>query len=278
MIFMDPTSDIGFKKLFANMAHKDILISFLNSVLERTEGNKIIDVTLNDPNNLPEMREAKMSIVDVRCTDQKGHQYIIEMQVDTQKHYALRAQYYSSIALSRQLAKKENYEELVPVIFIGVLDFALFNNNPHYVSHHFILDSKTHAHELKHLEFHFIELKKFNKEVDEDSSIIDKWIYFFKHAATLQKIPSSLKNPEIKEAFDVLERGNWSLAELEAYDRYLDERRSYAGKIQYAEEKAEEKKALEIAKNLLDILDISTIATKTGLSVEQIKKLKNKNK
>ncbi|HEV2601210.1 MAG TPA: Rpn family recombination-promoting nuclease/putative transposase [Candidatus Babeliales bacterium] len=274
MIYMDPTSDIGFKKLFANMAHKEIVISFLNSVLGRVEGRKIIDVVINDPNNFPDNRQAKTSIVDVRCTDQKGNQYIIEMQIDTQKHYALRAQYYSSIALSRQLAKKENYEELVPVIFIGVLNFTLFHSNPHYLSHHFILDSKTYTRELAHLEFHFIELEKFKKEVDENSPIIDKWVYFLKHATTLQAVPNSLKNPEIKDAFDVLERANWSVAELEAYDRYLDERRSYAGKIQYAEEQ----KALEIANNLLLLnnLDIRTIAQITGLTVEQVEELKNK--
>ena len=42
MIFLDPKSDIAFKKLFGDIAHKNILISFLNSVLERIEGEKIV--------------------------------------------------------------------------------------------------------------------------------------------------------------------------------------------------------------------------------------------
>ena len=33
MIFADPRSDIAFKKLFGDITHKNILISFLNSVL-----------------------------------------------------------------------------------------------------------------------------------------------------------------------------------------------------------------------------------------------------
>jgi len=37
MIFLDPTSDIAFKKLFGNSEHKNILISFLNSELETAE-------------------------------------------------------------------------------------------------------------------------------------------------------------------------------------------------------------------------------------------------
>ena len=40
---------------------------------------------------------------------------------------------------------------------------------------------------------------------------------------------------------------------------------------------AEERKAIEIAKNLLDVLDNETIALKTGLSIEEVKELRDKN-
>ena len=69
MIFLDPTSDIAFKKLFGSSEHKNIVISFLNSVLGRVEGEKIVDVVINDPHNYPEIPEGKYSIVDVKCTD-----------------------------------------------------------------------------------------------------------------------------------------------------------------------------------------------------------------
>src|ERR1700733_14576586 len=99
MIFLDPKSDIAFKKLFGDLNHKNILISFLNSVLERIEGERIIDVVINDPANVAETPLSKYSIVDVRCTDQRNNQYIIEMQVIIQRDYAARAQYYSALAL-----------------------------------------------------------------------------------------------------------------------------------------------------------------------------------
>ncbi|WP_243280465.1 hypothetical protein [Clostridium sp. 1001271B_151109_B4] len=37
---------------------------------------------------------------------------------------------------------------------------------------------------------------------------------------------------------------------------------------------AEQRKAIEIAKNLLDVLDDETIAAKTGLNIEEIKSLR----
>lgn len=272
MIFLDPKSDIAFKKLFGDITHKNILISFLNSVLERVEGEMITEVIMNNPNNTPETPLSKASIVDVRCTDQRNHQFIIEMQVITQKDYAARAQYYSSLALSRQLASGEKYHLLVPVIFVGVLDFKLFRS-PHYVSHHLILDNETYAHELKHLEFHFIELDKFNKALGNLNTILDKWIYFLKHAVTMQKIPDSFNESVLEEAFDVLAQSNWSKNELEAYDRYLDAIRSSASQLETAVEKGK----MEIAKKLLlkTKMSVQEIAELTDLSVEEIKKIKS---
>lgn len=43
------------------------------------------------------------------------------------------------------------------------------------------------------------------------------------------------------------------------------------------EEQAKKEKAIEIAKNLLDVLDNETIALKTGLSIKEIKKLREDN-
>ena len=183
----------------------------------------------------------------------------------------------------------------MPVIFVGILDFNLFKSD-NYLSHHFILDNKTHTQELKHLEFHFIELKKFAKEVTELDNILDKWVYFLKNAVSLQVIPENLKNSVLEDAFNILAQSNWSKKELEAYDKYLDAIRSAASQLETAFEKGiakgmekgiakgmaegkaegEKKKAIEIANQLLDILDIETVAKKTGLSIDEIKSLKNK--
>lgn len=285
MTFLDPRSDIVFKKLFGSKAHKNILMSFLNAVLEREEGNLIIDVTINDPHNVPETPLSKISIVDVRCTDQKQNHYILEMQVANQADYAARAQYYSSLALSRQLSTGESYSQLVPVIFVGVLDFSLFKTK-NYISHHFIRDNETNAHELKHLEFHFIELEKFNKHDHELTSLVDKWIFFLKHAASLKQIPQTLHETVLEDAFTILAQGSWSRTELEAYDRYLDAIRSAKSQLETAEEigrekgiaageaRGERKKAIDMAQKLLNVLDVTSIAQISGLTIEEVEALK----
>ena len=277
MIYLSPKSDVAFKKLFGNIVHKNILISFLNSVLKRPEHLKIVDVIINDPANTPDRLGSKYSIVDLRCTDQNGHQYIVEMQVLDQKDYIARAQYYTAIALARQL----NSGELLPVIFVGILNFELFNNK-NYLSHQLILDSETYAHELKHLEFHFIELSKFNKTEAQLDNILDKWVYFLKNAEALEKVPNALKEAEFTDAFGVLARSNWSNKELLEYDQYLDIWRSEAGRTESAEErglaKGKIETKIEIAIDMLKAnFDVEVIAQMTRLSIEQIKELKKQN-
>jgi len=57
-----------------------------------------------------------------------------------------------------------------------------------------------------------------------------------------------------------------------------EENKMYKAKlkgIEKGKKEGEKKKAIEIAKNLLDVLDIETISKKTGLSVEEIKELRD---
>lgn len=277
MIFLDPKTDIVFKKLFSNAAHADILINFLNNTLARPEGQQIVSVTVNDPNNHPELITGKSSIVDVRCTDQSGTQYIIEMQVVNQKDFAQRCQYYVALALARQLQRAEDFITLMPVIFIGILNYNIFKSAG-YLSHHGIVNLATGERTLQAQEYHFVELKKFDKQLEQLTNDFDKWVYFFKYADSLQTIPAQLKKPQaMQDAFDILERGNWTVLDLESYEKSIDLLRERFSQIATAREDARQEGKLEsqlaIAQQLLDVLDIETIAKKTGLTVAEIKKL-----
>ncbi len=289
MNFLNPTTDIVFKKLFGSTEHSQVLISFLNSILMRKEGEKIVSVVINNPYNAQRCKEDKLSIVDVCCTDQTGFQYIVEMQATYQDDFGTRAQYYSAIALARQLKRGDQYDKADPVIFIGVLDFKLFKTD-HYISHHLILDTDTHEHALRHLEFHFIELPKFTKEIDALDGDVDAWTYFLKNASEFRGIPKELqKTTAMEEAFHIVEEANWTNEELYTYEKLIDLERQDKSKLDSAErigfqegkekgikegiEEGQLKEKHTIAQSLLDVLDVETIAKKTGLSVDEIKKL-----
>jgi predicted transposase/invertase (TIGR01784 family) len=132
-------------------------------------------------------------------------------------------------------------------------------------------------------EYYILKVEQFDDKT-EDS--LDEWIYFLKNERIKEgSIAKGLK--EAKEKLDVL---NLKEQDRREYDRYLDElhyeasmvESSYGiGKIEGREEGREEgkiegerRKAIEIAKNLLDVLDDETIALKTDLSVEEIRSLR----
>ena len=277
--FLDPTTDLTFKKIFGNQQKTEILIAFLNAVLDRKEGDLITKITIIDPNNHPETIISKQTIVDIKCEDQKGITYIIEMQVINQYHYVDRAQYYTCLEVSRQLSKKESFVKLTPVIFVGIANFSLFDDNKDYLTHHELLETKTYKNYLKLTSCHFLELKKFNKNLDELNSIVDQWAFFLKNAGDFNEneIPEQLQeNPEIAEAFEVLKLTNYTAQELNLYDVELDALRIEAGKEIQAQELFEQgmkEAALDIAKRMLKKgISIEVASELSGLSIDEIKK------
>ena len=181
----------------------------------------------------------------------------------------------------------------MPVIFIAVVDHILFKNHKNVISHHLITDTVTHDVQLKHLEFHYVELPKFKKNVNELKTIVDKWLYFMKEADNIEVIPQSLQNKEFKEAFHVLESSQWNQADLDAYVAEMDElgreeritkgalERGFEEGVERGIEQGIEKGALKKSevmaiKLLKKGLLITEVADLTDLSIEQIKILQAK--
>ncbi len=290
--FLDPKNDVAFRRIFGSEKNKDILIHFINDVLELKDGEKIKEITFLPTIAVPEIAAKKQSVVDVLCKDENGVQLIIEMQVSPQEGFEKRAQYYAAKAYSRQLNKgKEEgarYIDLKAVIFIAITDNTIFKDKIFYKSDHIILDKESYTHDLKDFSFTFIELPKFKiTDINLLTNIIEKWCYFFKNAnktseADLRKLIGS--DLVIERAYEELNQFNWTEEELLTYEqetkRIMDNKAAeeYMLKQAKSEGKSEGKaeRDVEIAKNLLSQnIDINTISTATGLPVEKINALKS---
>src|ERR1700722_19045095 len=220
--FLDPKNDFAFKRIFGTERNKDILVHFLNDMLEFSEGEKIKDVSFLKLNQDPEIAYKKQSIVDVLCTDEKERKYIIEMQVARTAGFEKRAQYYAAKAYVGQINQGEAYPNLKEIIFIAITDFVMFPDKKEYKSDHVILDKKSFDHNLKDFSFCFLELPKFTKTIDELTTHVEKWAYFFKHAVEtspedLEKITAS--DLVISQAYKELNQFFWSEDELNVYER-----------------------------------------------------------
>jgi predicted transposase/invertase (TIGR01784 family) len=284
MRFLDPRNDVAFKKIFGSEEHKNITISFLNSILEYKGTHVIVDVQfLNTEQGSLIPGEKKENFLDILCTDQAGNRYIVEMQVDRVKEFGKRMVYYATKTYAMQLGNGRSYRLLKPVIIIAILDHSMFPQKASYKSIHKILDDKTYECDLPELVFAFVELEKFTKQEGELVTDEDKWLYFIKWISNQTQIPVPLEEEEFVQACHAAERLTWSEYELAAYDKALIRETDREGAMELAEErgvaKGEREALLKVALRMLaDNIAIETIASATSMSVEQLTELKKSYK
>jgi len=294
--FLDPKNDVAFKKIFGSEKHKDILIHFINDVLELKDNDQIDEVEFLSTIQDAEIASKKQSIVDVLCRDKNGVQIIVEMQVAPTKGFEKRAQYYAAKAYSRQLNKGQEadglYENLKAVIFIAIADYIVFPDKTEFKSEHVILDKNSHEHDLQDFSFTFVELPKFKKEkIEELNTTLDKWCYFFKYAAKtseadMAKIGSSYKT--IGDAYEIVNQYNWNEQQLLAYERETkrvwDNRsvlefqldKAKAEGMEQGMEQGKAERDIEIAKGMiLKNYPLANISALTGLSLVELQDLKS---
>lgn len=265
MKFVDIKNDIAFRKIFGNENRKEVLISFLNAVLLLENNKKIINVDILTPYQLPSLKGGKVTIVDVKAKDQNDKSYIVEMQVAEVDGFDKRVLYYASKSYSAQIERGDLYERLNPTFFIGILDFNITQNSD-YISRHKIIDVQTGENLISDIEFNFIELPKFNKNVSELNSIIDQWVYFIKNSEDLEVIPENINDEGLKFAYEDADKHNWTKAELEAYDYVLMREQDDRGRLTKVQK--------DIARNFLNSgISVEIVAQNTGLTIEEVIKL-----
>ncbi len=217
MQFVDVKNDIAFRKIFGNENRKETLISFLNAVLDFHGDQRIMQVSILNQYQLPKLKGGKVTIIDVKATDQVGRTYIVEMQVGDIDGFEKRVLYYSSKSYADQIKRADFYRKLRPVIFIGILDFE-HTENKKYISRSQVRDIETGEQTVKDIEFTFIELPKFKLELHELNTLTEKWVYFVKNAENLQVVPENTNDEGLKSAYEEASVQTWTQEELDAYE------------------------------------------------------------
>ena len=117
--FLDPKSDLVFKKIFGE--HKDLVKSLLNSLLPLHEDALIDTIEYLSPEQVPTIPTMRRTIVDVKCVDQKGRIFIVEMQLDWSSSFMKRLQFGAAKAYVSQLDKGQDYSSIHPVYGLGLI-------------------------------------------------------------------------------------------------------------------------------------------------------------
>jgi predicted transposase/invertase (TIGR01784 family) len=285
MVFINPKTDFAFKKIFGSEQNKDILISFLNALLY--EGKKTIkDLEILNPYQAPKIKGVKDTYLDVKAQLKSGKTVIVEMQVLNVEGFEKRILYNAAKAYSIQLNRAEEYALLNPVIALTITDFQMFDFEKMISS--FVLKEKKLLTDYgdNDIELVFVELPKFKKKLEELETIADNWLYFLKTAKKLDSIPPIMeKITEINRAFQVAREANLTPEELEELqqreifiqDQFNAVKLARRLALEEGREEGKKEEKTEIAQQLLSVLDDETISRTTGLSLEEVKKLREGN-
>ena len=133
------------------------------------------------------------------------------------------------------------------------------------------------------LEFLYLEVGAFRREVCGESPIIDKWMYALKNLSRLEERPAALRERVFARLFEAAKIAAYTKEERNQYENDMMTENDYRNTIDYArdEGRAEghaaglaEGKA-EIARRMLSAgLPVNQVTEFTGLSGEQLEKLK----
>ena len=217
--YLDPKSDLVFKKIFGH--HPDLLKSFLNALLPLPDDCIIESLTYLSTENVPEIAGLKHSIVDVRCQDNHGRHFIVEMQLQWSKYFTQRMLFNTAATYVRQLEKGEDYHHLSPVYGLALID-ATFSKDETWFHHYQMSDANNKK--LDDIQLVLIELPKFKPTSIAEKRLAVLWLRFFReiNERTETVDQSLLQEEPIKKALKLVETSAYTASELRAYDKNWD--------------------------------------------------------
>ncbi|SFE93743.1 Rpn family recombination-promoting nuclease/putative transposase [Thermoflexibacter ruber] len=278
--YINPFTDFGFKKIFGEEANKDLLIDFLNELL--TDKGKIIDLTYLKSEHLGTTDLDRKAIFDLYCENEKGEKFIVEMQRAKQDFFKDRSLYYATFPIQEQAKRGDWNYQLKGVYSIAITDFLIDDDkaNKNKIVHDIrLIEKETHKIFYDKLRFIYVEIKKFDKTLEEIETHFDKWLYVLKNLVKIEEIPAKLQEKVFKKLFQIAEIARFDEKQLQSYrdseKNYLDFTASL--ETSFNEGKIEGK--IEIAKNMIRKgFDNETIGEVTSLTLEQIEALRKEVK
>ncbi len=281
--------DWAMKHMLRDKANFEILEGLLSVLIG--DDIKIKQILESESNQ--ENESDKFNRVDIKALNSKGHIIIIEIQLTRQFHYFKRILYGTCKAITEHINLGEKYDEVKKVYSISLL-YCEFGDGDDYIyrgetifkgmntGNSLIIRTKEDGKIVQHLprevfpEYFIIRLNAYDKI---PSTHLEEWMTYLKTG----EIREDTQAPGLQQVREKLRVLSMTKAEREAYFRHLDNIMVQNDAIDTArDEGIEEGKALGIAEGQALIIGhmlesgmpIEQISSLTGLSIEEITKLK----
>ena len=239
--FINPFSDWGFKKIFGQEINKDLLIKFLNDLLDGE--HHINDLTFKDKEQVPELKDMRGIIYDIYCTTDNGEHIIVEMQNRYQPYFTDRSIFYTSRNIVNQgvrgtvgeTKKPWNYQ-LAPVYTVCLLNYDIDEFTPTKFRTDVALmdmtDKKIFSDRIRLI---YLMLPLFDKKDEKDCETdFERWIYILKNMSTFERMPFQARNAVFKKLAEITDIAALSPKERDIYDESLKIMRDYNATLEGA--------------------------------------------
>ena len=275
---LDPKVDFVFKNIFGSPKHPRVLISFLNAALKPK--NKITAVEIKGTDLEKQFIDDKYSRLDIKAETNNNEIINIEIQLKNEYNMIKRSLYYLAKMYEEQLGEGEEYSKLNRTVCINILNFKYLKTEKFHTGYR-LKELESNEELTDVIEMHFIEIPKLPEESDE-KDMLSVWTEFLRDPESEKVRSLEMSIEEIREAKDELVRMSNDKEQREIYEMRAKILKDKVSALNEAERKGIEKgiekgiqqEKIEIAKNLLDVLDDETISLKTGLTIEKIQQLR----
>ncbi|WP_455634594.1 Rpn family recombination-promoting nuclease/putative transposase [Parabacteroides sp.] len=232
--FVNPFTDVGFKVIFGSELSKDMLIFFLNGLLEGEY--EVVDLTFLDKEDHGGNVNDRGIVYDIYCRTSDGKYIIVEMQNRWHSHFLDRTLYYVCRGISRQIGQKANSGgnaaerakdygeryELSAVYGIFLMNFKEEGLKRKFRTDTTIIDRDTGKAINTRFRQIYLQFPYFTKELHECDTLFEKWLYTLKHMDKWDRMPDALKEQVFQRLAELAEVANLSEDNRVAYDKALD--------------------------------------------------------
>ena len=248
--YVNPYTDFGFKKLFGTELNKELLISLLNALFDRSaqqspnEPRQVVKDLKYLPTEKLEAFGMRRAVFDVYCEGENGEKFIVEMQKASQDFFRDRSVFYSAFPIIEQGKAGADWDfHLNNVYTIGILNFVFPGDE--YDKDCFHHEVKLMDVEDKHvfydkLTYVYLEMPKFKKTEDELVSMYDKWLFVLKNLTRLMERPVALQERVFTRLFEQAEIARFTPDETRIYEESLKHYRDMRNVVNSAERRGRE--------------------------------------
>ena len=276
--YLDPKADLTFKRVFGE--HPDLVISLLNALLPfQTKEEEIQSVEYLTPFHAPDNLFFNENVVNVKCTNNNGSHFFVQIQTFWAPSFSLHVKPNSSKAYISKLGKRigMNYQE--PVFSLNLVREIVDADVDNYYHFYDIVQDDLTERIIDNFHLVFVELPKFTPHTISEKRMQVLWLrYLTEIDGYMETVPQELLDiPEINKAMEVVEESAYTPEQLLGYDKFWDiirtENTLYSSGVRQGRAEGIRQTALNLKSMGLGIADIQKA---TGLSEEEIRK-KRKN-